>query len=84
MGDWIDDVFYELNGRVVDEATRYRLEDLLETAMMEDGEERVFMDRIHADDLTDSRADPRAHIRTYNCADIDAFRISHDQTDNCA
>ena len=51
-GDWIDDVFDELNGRVVDEATRYRLEDLLETAMMEDGEERGFMDRIHADDLT--------------------------------
>ena len=52
MGDWIDDVFDELNGRVVDEATRYRLEDLLETAMMEDGEEHRFMDRIPADDLT--------------------------------
>ena len=52
MGDWIDDVSDELDGRVVDEATRYRLEDLCETAMMEDGEERAFMDRIHADDLT--------------------------------
>ena len=52
MADWIDDVFDELNGRVVDVATRYRLEDLLETAMMEDGEEREFMNRIHADDLT--------------------------------
>ena len=41
MGDWIDDVFDELYGRVVDVATRYRLEDLLETAMIEDGEDRA-------------------------------------------
>lgn len=52
MGDWIDEVFDELDGRVVNEATRFRLEDLLETAYIEDGEERAFINRIHAEDLT--------------------------------
>jgi hypothetical protein len=52
VGDWIDDVFDELDGRVVDVATRYRLEDLLETALIEGDEDRQFMERINADELT--------------------------------
>ena len=52
VGDWIDDVFDELDGRVVDVATRWRLEDLLETAMIEGNEDRQFMERINADELT--------------------------------
>ena len=52
VDDWIDDVFEQLDGRVVDLATRYRLEDLLETAYTEGNEDQEFMYRINADDLT--------------------------------
>ena len=50
--DWIDDVFDAIDGRVVDMATRYRLEDLLETALIEGDEDHDFMSRINAESLT--------------------------------
>lgn len=52
VGDWIDDVFEELDGRVVDVATRWRLEDLLETAFIEGDADQQFMARIYSDELT--------------------------------
>ena len=51
MGDWIDDVFDAIDGRVVDMATRYRLEDLLETARLEGDEDVPFLNQIHSPDL---------------------------------
>ena len=52
MADWIDSIFDELDGRVVDEATRFRLEDLLETAKTEGREYDDYVLRIHAHTLT--------------------------------
>ena len=57
MGDWIDAIFDELEGRVVDVATRSRLEQLLETAFTEDDEFDAYLDRIEADDLTTAEVD---------------------------
>ena len=54
MADWIDEFLDELDGRVVDVATRSRLEQLLETAFTEDDEFDAYLDRIEADDLTTS------------------------------
>ena len=52
MADWIDSIFDELDGRVVDEATRFRLEDLLETAKTEGREYDDYVLRINAHTLT--------------------------------
>jgi len=52
MADWIDSIFDELGGRVVDEATRFRLEDLLETAKTEGREYDDYVLRINAHTLT--------------------------------
>jgi hypothetical protein len=52
VGDWIDDVFDKLDGRVVDEATRFRLISLLDSACIEGDEDAEILDRIDADDLT--------------------------------
>ena len=57
MADWIDAFLDELDGRVVDVATRSRLEQLLETAFTEDDEFDAYLDRIEADDLTTSEVD---------------------------
>ena len=57
MADWIDEFLDELDGRVVDVATRSRLEQLLETAFTEDDEFDAYLDRIEADDLTTSEVD---------------------------
>ena len=57
MADWIDEFLDELEGRVVDVATRSRLEQLLETAFTEDDEFDAYLDRIEADDLTTSEVD---------------------------
>ena len=37
--DWIDEVFDKLDGRVVDEATRFRLISLLDSACIEGDED---------------------------------------------
>ena len=57
MGDWIDAIFDELEGRVVDVATRSRLERLLETAFTEGDEFDAYLARIDADDLTVTECD---------------------------
>lgn len=56
MGDWIDDVFDAIDGRVVDEATRSRLHGLMDTARFEGDEDDEIMQRIEADDLTPDEA----------------------------
>jgi hypothetical protein len=52
MTDWIDDVFEELDGRVVEMATRYRLDDLLETAYTEGHDHDEFLRKIYSEELT--------------------------------
>ena len=52
MGDWIDDVFDELDGRAVSEAVRSRLWSLLDSAQLEDGEGERMVIAIADDSLS--------------------------------
>ena len=58
MGDWIDDVFDELDGRAVSETVRSRLWSLLDSAQLEDGEDErmaivVADDNLSAEDASE-------------------------------
>jgi len=55
--DWIDMVFDDLEGRAVNEAVRFRLLDLVETAGLEDMEEADIIMSIESDELTRQEAD---------------------------
>lgn len=52
MGDWIDDVFDELDGRAVSETVRSRLWSLLDSAQLEDGEDERMAIVIADDNLS--------------------------------
>ena len=57
MVDWIDQVFDEMEERAVNEAVRFRLLDLVETANLDETEEAVFILAIEGPDLTRDEAD---------------------------
>ena len=57
MGDWIDEVFDVIEGRAVDEAVRFRLLDLAETAYLDEMEGVDIIMSIESDELTRQEAD---------------------------